>query len=39
MEGTPDTDINLFIVVRMSFDVESERMQPKRKNARVSLNC
>lgn len=39
MEGTPDTDISLFIDVRMSFDVESERMQPRKKDARASLNC
>jgi len=39
MADTPDTDINLFIGVRTSYDVESEKMPPKRKNARAWLSC
>ena len=39
MEDTPDIDINLFIGARMSYDVECEKMPPKRRNARASLSC
>jgi hypothetical protein len=39
MADTPDIDINLYIGVQMLYDVESEKMPPRRRNARASLNC
>jgi hypothetical protein len=39
MAGTQDIDTNLCIGVRMSYDVESEKMPLRRKNARALLNC
>jgi hypothetical protein len=39
MTGTPDTDTNLYIGVPMLYDVESEKMPLRRRNARALLSC